>query len=126
MCTVTQYDECCIIACVHTSLYRLACTDMNVSGLWMVTDNAGIRNWVSGRSSIDESGQPGTPKAGKDEDLPKGESVTLFRTLKDDSRAVDQLLLAPRSACCLNEPRRRCCGASWMPQCWPRAQTHVP
>ena len=70
-----------------------------------MTHNAGIRNWVSGKSSIDQSAQPGTPKTGKDEDLPKGESVTLFRTLKDDSRAVDQLLLAPRSATFLAQPR---------------------
>lgn len=40
--------------------------------------------------------QDGSPRGTKDEDLPKGEPVTLFRSLRDGPRAVDQLLLAPR------------------------------
>lgn len=55
--------------------------------------DAGIRNWVAAKVSLD---QPGSPRGSKDEDLPKGEPVTLFRSLRDGPRAVDQLLLAPR------------------------------
>ena len=56
---------------------------------------AGIRNWVAAKVISD---QPGSPRSAKeDENLPKGESVTLFRSLKDAPRAVDKLLLAPRS-----------------------------
>lgn len=51
----------------------------------------GIRNWVAAKV-IPE--QPGSAK--EDENLPKGEPVTLFRALKDAPRAVDRLLLAPR------------------------------
>lgn len=54
----------------------------------------GIRNWVAAKVIPD---QPGSPRSAKeDENLPKGESVTLFRSLKDAPRAVDTLLLAPR------------------------------
>jgi len=55
--------------------------------------DAGIRNWVAAKVSLD---QDGSPRGTKDEDLPKGEPVTLFRSLRDGPRAVDQLLLAPR------------------------------
>ena len=56
---------------------------------------AGIRNWVAAKVIAD---QPGSPRSAKeDENLPKGESVALFRSLKDAPRAVDRLLLAPRS-----------------------------
>ena len=54
---------------------------------------AGIRNWVAAKVSLD---QDGSPRGTKDEDLPRGEPVTLFRSLRDGPRAVDQLLLAPR------------------------------
>lgn len=55
----------------------------------------GIRNWVAAKVSLDP---PGSPRGSKDEEhLPKGEPVTLFRSLRDGPRAVDQLLLAPRS-----------------------------
>ncbi|DBB02944.1 TPA: Rab3 GTPase-activating protein non-catalytic subunit [Trebouxia sp. C0004] len=56
---------------------------------------AGIRNWVAAKVSLD---QDGPPRGTKDEDLPKGEPVTLFRSLRDGPRAVDQLLLAPRGS----------------------------
>ncbi|KAL3159591.1 hypothetical protein ABBQ38_010003 [Trebouxia sp. C0009 RCD-2024] len=55
---------------------------------------AGLRNWVAAKVIAE---QPGSPRAAKDDEkLPKGESVTLFRSLKDGPRAVDRLLLAPR------------------------------
>ena len=46
---------------------------------------------------MDQLAQPGPSKTPKEEDLPKGEPVTLFRSLRDGPRVVDQLLLAPRS-----------------------------
>lgn len=55
---------------------------------------AGIRNWVAAKVIPD---QPVSPSGTKDDDnLPKGESVTLFRSLRDGPRAVERLLLAPR------------------------------
>ena len=54
----------------------------------------GIRNWVAAKVISDQPGSPSSAK--EDENLPKGESVTLFRSLKDAPRAVDMLLLAPR------------------------------
>ncbi len=63
--------------------------------VWLthIPNNAGIRDWVAAKVSLD---QDGSPRGTKDEDLPKGEPVTLFRSLRDGPRAVDQLLLAPR------------------------------
>lgn len=56
---------------------------------------AGIRSWVAAKVISD---QPGSPRSAKeDENLPKGESVAIFRSLKDAPRAVDRLLLAARS-----------------------------
>ena len=59
----------------------------------LFSHDAGIRNWVAAKVSLD---QDGSPRGTKDEALPKGEPVTLFRSLRDGPRAVDQLLLAPR------------------------------
>ena len=56
----------------------------------------GLRNWVAAKTSMDQLAQPGASNTPKEEDLPKGEPVTLFRSLRDGPRIVDQLLLAPR------------------------------
>lgn len=79
----------------------------------------GIRNWVAAKVISD---QPGSPKTAKeDENLPKGESVTLFRSLKDAPRAVDRLLLAPRSPLiapsCQPHTRFPSCTCSWLLHC---------
>ena len=59
----------------------------------------GIRNWVAAKVSLD---QPGSPSK-EEEHLPRGEPVTLFRSLRDIPRVVHQLLLAPRCVCPCNK-----------------------
>lgn len=74
----------------------IVCPGMAWRFIVIIMSASGLRNWVAAKASTDPPAQPGSSQNPKEDDLPKGEPVTLFRSLRDGPRAVDQLLLAPR------------------------------